>query len=190
MGQLDALSTEILCDIMARLDTADARRLRLVSRTIGAVASSIALKEICFTMCKQDFGFLRGIANNPIHATQVTSLAYVVNMLTIKRQTLEMYTDIIHRKYETEEDLHQKHPEWFRRPQGRMTAPEILDHYNQYLRHYEDQDEILTRRLDYDVLKEVTAKSPNLKDIVVSDANELRVIKKSPLSDFVELHLG
>jgi len=71
-----------------------------------------------------------------------------------------------------------------------MTAPEILDHHNQYLRHYEDQDEILTRRLDYDVLKEVTAKLPNLKDIVVSDANELRVIKKSPLSDFVEFHLG
>ncbi|GAB1315440.1 hypothetical protein MFIFM68171_05650 [Madurella fahalii] len=190
MGRLDKLPTEILFEITAQLEITDVRKLRLVNRTIGAIADRIALKEICFTMCKQDFVMIREIMKNPVYAAHVTRLAYVVQMLTMERQTLQMYTNAIRKKRRSDEELHKKHPHLFERPPDRMTKREILDHYNRYLRLYEDQDEILTNELDYEVLKEVIAKLPNLRDVVVSDCNELRIIKKPHIKSHWELHSG
>ncbi|KXX81322.1 hypothetical protein MMYC01_201909, partial [Madurella mycetomatis] len=190
MGRLHKLPTEILFEIIAQLEATDVRKLRLVSRTIGAIADSIALKEICFTMCKQDFAMLRKITKNPVYAAHVTCLTYVVEMLTMERQTLQMYTDAIRKISRSDEELHKEFPQRFGRPRGRMTKPEILDHYNRYLRFYEDQDEILTNEFDYEVLKEVIAKLPNLKDVVVSDCNELRIINKPHIKSHWDLHTG
>ncbi len=66
-------------------------------------------------MCTQDFVMIREMTKNPGYATHITCLAYAVQILTMERQTLQMYTDAIHEKSRSDEDLHKKHPHLFGR---------------------------------------------------------------------------
>ncbi|KAK0716381.1 hypothetical protein B0H67DRAFT_646011 [Lasiosphaeris hirsuta] len=48
-----------------------------------------------------------------------------------------------------------------------MTETEMVEDYHRYLRFYEEQDKFLTHRIDYEVLREVIAKLPNLQEVVI-----------------------
>jgi hypothetical protein len=116
MGGLDRLPTEILCHILGELTISDVRRLRLVSRSIGTVANSVAWKELCFILRKNDFDLVRAIVNNPSCASHITSLAYVVDVLNLERQTLDMFRAAVRRDEHTDAQLHTLKPKLFDPP--------------------------------------------------------------------------
>lgn len=179
MRCLERLPTEILCQIIGELPLRDVRTLRLVNRSIGDVANSVAFKEICFIMRKDDFDIVRAIVDNPSCARHVTSLAYVVDVLVLERQTLEMFTNAVRVQERMDADLHRHNPKLFPRPVPKMPATEIQEKYNLYLRLYEEQEDILANDRDFAFLEQLIPRLPNLRDIVMSDGNELRIIRKA-----------
>lgn len=193
MRALERLPTEILYHIISELTVTDARTLRLVNRSIGAVANSVAFKELCFTMRKDDFDIVRAIAKNPSYATHITSLAYVVDVLNLERQTLSMFTDAVRRQERMDAKLHRRLPELFQLPRPKMRKTGIQENYNRYLRLYEEQEDIIANNRDFALLEELTPKLPNLRGIVMSDVNELRIIHKTrpvPKRDITKLYTG
>jgi hypothetical protein len=193
MGRLDRLPTEILYAILDELPITDVRNLRLVNRSVNAVASSVAFQEICFITRKDDLDMVRIIASNPGYAAHITSLAYVVHMFNAIRQTFVMFTEAIRRQERMEAELHNHRPQLFNRPKPIMNDTEVQDLYHRYVRLYEEQTQILSNNHDFALLEEVVPKLANLKSIVVSDCNELRTIYKNrpiPKRDITDFYSG
>jgi hypothetical protein len=89
--------------------------------------------------------------------------------------------------------LHQHQPKLFRPPGPEMTKTEIQESYNRYVRLYEEQEDILANNRDFVFLEELIPKLPNLRGIVMSDGNGLRIIHKTrpvPKRDISDLYSG
>lgn len=177
---LEQLPTEVLCEIFGQLGLRHVRALRLVNKAIGAIANSIALKQLFFYPAKEDFDMLTEIANQPSRANHVTSLLYGAVMLSTKHQTLPMYTaNIRQREHLNDQMDHIGVPRIKPRP-PKMTEAQIREDYQLYLRYYEEQEDILKNKRDYEVLENLVAKLPNLREVSVSSLNELREMPDGP----------
>ena len=164
-----------------------------MSRSIGTVANSVAWKEICFILRKVDFDLVRAIVNDPSCAPHVTTLAYVVEVLNLERQTLDMFRTAARRDEHSDAHLHTVNPRLFDAPGPAATEAEIRENYARYLRLYEEQSEILANDRDFAFVEEVIAKLPNLRAIVMSDGNGLRIINQTkpvPRRDPMQLYTG
>ncbi|KAK5658993.1 hypothetical protein OQA88_1079 [Cercophora sp. LCS_1] len=200
MVTLDRLPTEIISEILSQLRSVgsygierlrDIRNARLINRTIGAVATRLALKEVVFCLSEQDFGMLQELANDPMKAEQVTSLVYAVQVLYSPRQTFETYKRIIQDDDIDNLRLEILHPGHFLNWPGGVPPPvlsedELAEHYQEYLRFYDQQQHILDDNVDYDGLKKVIAKFPNLQSVTMSNGNEFRIMPmwKTPFKSF------
>ncbi|KAK4441981.1 hypothetical protein QBC34DRAFT_499986 [Podospora aff. communis PSN243] len=185
MGALERLPAELLCQILGGLSGTDIRNMRLVNHAIASFANAIHFKEVCFTMCQQDFAHLRAIASNLDYAVHVSSLAYVVDIFTVNRQTPEMLTAGIRKREQMDLRLHSNNPALFSIPEKEMEDDEIAQSYETYTRMFDEQHDILENNLDFQVLEEIVPKLPNLRGIVMSEGNELRIIhtnKPKPFS--------
>ncbi|KAK4210827.1 hypothetical protein QBC37DRAFT_428068 [Rhypophila decipiens] len=172
MRTLETLPTEMVREIFLHVDDPDLCNLRLVSRYIGEVASTIFMEEIGFCMAKQDFDMLGALADHPVYPNHIASLVYFVDTLSLEPQTLEMYTAAIKG---TEKMMSQ-----FPDPDPALTEAQLLEHYNRYQQFYREQDDILSSDRDYEVLKEVISKLPNLREVSVSSDDEFSFQQNSP----------
>ncbi|KAM7188911.1 hypothetical protein V8F33_010358 [Rhypophila sp. PSN 637] len=161
MRTLETLPTEMVREIFLHVDNPDLCNLRLVSRYIGEVASTIYMEETDFCMAKQDLDMLGALADHP---------------------TLEMYTAAIER---TEEMMSHCLD-----PPPALTEAQLLEHYNRYQQFYREQDDILSNDRDYEVLKEVISKLPKLREVSVSSDNELFLQENSPFKSCRHVGVG
>ncbi|KAK4210515.1 hypothetical protein QBC37DRAFT_428571 [Rhypophila decipiens] len=181
---LPGLPVEMIHEVCGHLEFQDQGTLRRVNRFFCAIASSHTLKRIKFCMCKRDLDMLRQITNNPLYASYIQDLIYVVETLSLEPQTFEMYARAI------------EHDEMIKRhigdyiPRVRAGSPprtylpsEIRELHRRYTQFFEQQQDILHNRRDFEVIKEVIAKLPNLKEISVSSDGEIAKVKKSPFVD-------
>ncbi|KAK5661854.1 hypothetical protein OQA88_9958 [Cercophora sp. LCS_1] len=188
MTMLEGLPTEVLCEIVELLKSPDVRALRLVNKSVGSIADKAAFKEICFCMCKRDFDMLEAIANHPVYSSHVTTLVYMVEPLSVERQTLEMYTRGV--KYQDDVSESLKHivgpslGNMKREPTPpRLTGPGIVDDYHRYTRYYSEQVEIIDNNKDYEIIAQVMAKLPKLKNLLVAAEGELGRRRRKPYND-------
>jgi len=177
---LERLPTEVLCEIFGYLEPNHVRTLRLVNKTIGGIADRIALKELFFYPAKQDFDMVTQIVNQPLLANHVTSLLYAAVMLSTKHQTLPMYTINVRRRERFNDQMDHIGVPRTRPRQPKMTEAQIHEEYQQYLRFFEEQQDMLDNRRDFDILEKLIAKLPNLREVAVSSLNELRVMPDGP----------
>lgn len=189
---LETLPTEMIREIFGHLEDGDIRSLRLFSRSIGAIADSLALKQINFCMFKPDFSNLLAIAQHPIYHNHVISLMYVVEMLTLERQTLEMYTRAIRADEKLNERMKEAGSQHRRFWEPVWTDAEVLADFRRYDDLWQAQNDILTNNLDYKVLEEAITMLPNLKEIAISRGNNLRILPydQHPHSSCRRVHDG
>lgn len=180
---LQGLPAEMIHEIFKHLDVDDHRTLRLANRHLGSIANEYALKNVTFCTCKRDFDMLRELMKQPNLLRHIQSLIYVVDTLSLERQTLEMYT----RAVERDDILTVSVGKWFGRETGPppkpLTPAELKQNFDRYTQFYNEQEDILVNQHDHQVLKELFAKLPNLKSINVSSDDETASIKNSPFKD-------
>ncbi|KAM7215735.1 hypothetical protein V8F06_008845 [Rhypophila decipiens] len=183
-AKLEGLPVEMIHEVCGHLEFQDQRTLRRVNRYFCAIASSHALKRIKFCMCKRDLDMLRQITNNPLYASYVQGLVYVVETLSLERQTFEMYA----RAIERDEMIKRSTPGYNllhheASPPRTYLPSEIREQHRRYTQFFEQQHDILHHRRDFEVIKEVIAKLPNLKEITVSSDGGIAKVIKSPFVD-------
>ncbi|KAM7191658.1 hypothetical protein V8F33_008754 [Rhypophila sp. PSN 637] len=181
---LQGIPVEMIHEVCGHLEFQDLRTLRRVNRYFCAIASSHTLKRIKFCMCKRDLDMLRQITNNPLYASYIQGLVYVVDTLSLERQTFEMYARAIERN-----EMIKRHIGGYV-SRARVLSPprtylpsEIRELHRRYTQFFEQQQDILHTRRDFEVIKEVISKLPNLKEISVSSDGEIAKVKKSPFVD-------
>ncbi|KAK4451053.1 hypothetical protein QBC34DRAFT_61601 [Podospora aff. communis PSN243] len=195
---LDRLPTEILSQIIGELPVYSyddgsefkaiamphTRDLRLVNRAVSAVASSFALRTVPFVMGKRDFRLLEGIANHEANRHHVIQLMYHVRQLDPKILSLERYTTAIKTQMLMDSP---DSPFCFRTECPDQDGPqckwvksddEIHEDYQQYLRIHQQQQDILDKYHDYEVLRRVVAKLPRLRNLTVSSCQQLGYYQK------------
>lgn len=92
---------------------------------------------------------VRAIANRPEIAAHITSLAYVVDVLYLERQTLDMFRTALRRDEHIDARMYALKPKLFDRPDPPATEVEIQETYAHYVRLHEEQDDILRNNRDF-----------------------------------------
>jgi len=180
---LDTLPPEIIHYIFELLKIEDVRRLRRVSRQLGAIGACHALPELVFYLHQGDLNVLRTIARHPVYPTYVRSLIYGTDVLENEQLHFKDFTPdcrkILREAAREHRDHDPKKCALARAPPP--TIEDIKEKYRLYKRVLQQQHEVLDTRFDFEVLKEVIPKLPNLQEIIVSSDYEYR---DSPVRGF------
>ncbi|KAK6071867.1 hypothetical protein SCUP515_07651 [Seiridium cupressi] len=197
---MNRLPAEILHMICIQLEPSDTRAVRFCGRQCADVGAWYGFPNIHFYLCKRDLQMLREMSEHRIIAERLKSLVYIVYALDTPAKTLEAYLECTRLpayrsqvgraqdNYLSEElslrirdDLRKFDKNVLFEP---LPVEGVQENYNRYRIAVEEQQEILTRREDYAVLREALPRFLGLEEICV-DAVGLYSELDSPRSPFV-----
>ncbi|KAK3689731.1 hypothetical protein B0T22DRAFT_462112 [Podospora appendiculata] len=164
------LPRELIHQICEALDLRDVRRFRLTCRQLAAIGACHALPIVTFFFHRDDFGALRAIANHPVYPKYVKTLIYDAEVLEDARMTYRNYVD------DTREFASMRSNALRARRAATPTVPdaELRAKFKAYKIAHAAQKQIVATSEDFQVLREVIAKFPNLDDILMSVDFEFR----------------
>ncbi|GAP92103.1 putative F-box protein [Rosellinia necatrix] len=175
---MDKIPPEIMYLVCSLLNVDDILHFRLVNKLFADIGAAYMLPEVTFYLHQEELDRLEAISLHPIFSKHVSSLTYFAEALdSPKVSWREFVRD------------HKKAMRWngTLRKQS-LTPAQLMAEYNKYLKAVDDQDELMEKKKDMVLLKQVLPRFPKLETLTMSAGKifyegNYRIERKRPLTD-------
>ncbi|KAJ8126649.1 hypothetical protein O1611_g6989 [Lasiodiplodia mahajangana] len=173
---MDKIPPEIVYVVCSLLEIDDVLSFRLVNKLFADIGAAYMLPEVTFYMHQEELDRLEAISLHPIFSKQVTSLNYYAEILVSPKVT---WCEFLRN--------HKRNIRW--NGTLREKPHQLVAEYKRYSDAVDGQDELMKKKKDIKLLKEILPRFPKLDTLRMSSGHWLydeacRVRRKNPLSEF------
>ncbi|KAI1122815.1 hypothetical protein F5Y10DRAFT_253143 [Nemania abortiva] len=180
---MDKIPPEIVYVICSLLEIDDILNFRLVNKLFADIGAVYMLPDVTFYMHQEELDRLEAISLHPIFSRHVVSLTYHAEILVSPKVT---WFEFLRN--------HKRNIRW--NGTLRETPQRLVAEYHNYSDAVDEQDELIKKKKDALLLKEVLPRFPKLETLRMSSGHWLygepcRVRRKNPFAEFFKRsHMG